>query len=715
MNEIANKAAYYARIAKYSLDEFTRIYLGAKDTAPTTDNEGQPLQEGALYFNTVSKILFVWDGTNWLSIYDDEIYLGGFSVAPTLNNQGLPLQIGNLYWNTGSNNLWAYNGTTWLKTNFNETTPFLSTGSTTARTLANRFADVFNVKDFGAVGDYNPSTGIGADDTAAIQTALDSAAASPHGAGIYFPRGIYKITNTIQVKSNYTGFFCDAFGSAGIQLTNFSVPCAVLVKNPASGNGIFAFSMQNIVINRSPSSTLQKGIILEACSNTHISDIEIGGFPTGMEIRGGVNCHYTAIRLNDFGSTNTDSTGLLEINASTYVPSPVFFTHMFANSMIAGSAYSIKITAGDYFGFVNCYLGAGREGDVLIDAGTLYGAYDAQFDNCYFDHSLPGLNMTGAAVEVRGGNSQGIKLTDCKFNPWGVGLKIDQPIYTIIQVTGCLFNRCNKAIEMTSNANAASLAFTGNKLNGCGMYTGNSNIIDIKDCGQITITGNDITSNYADWDFFGQLPGVKKIIGIGAGATIDNVSIVGNVMQGFAFGGVSFVDFENLGTVGRLAVTGNTSNNATNTIVGSIIGNQENANPLSLDWYEEGVFTPILSFNSGSTLITFSDRQGNFTRIGNRVVFDIYIALTSKGTSTGAVGIGGIPFPLAPSATARANASVSIQRIDGIGTANVDAVFPSTAGMKLVYINGTGDPVDLTDANFRNNTQFWISGTYQVA
>jgi hypothetical protein len=583
----------------------------------------------------------------------------------------------------------------------------LATGSTTARSLANRFDDVLNVKDFGAKGD-----GV-TDDYAAIQSALDSIINGTKTA-VYFPQGHYKISNTLRVKTSYTGLFCDTFSSALIELTNYSVEAAIIVRNPVPG-AIFAFSMFRLYISRGASSTLQKGIILEACSNTHISDIEIGGFPTGMEIRGGVNCHYTAIRLSDFGSTNTDSTGLLEINASTYVPSPVFFTHMFANSMIAGSAYSIKITAGDYFGFVNCYLGAGREGDVLIDAGTLYGAYDAQFDNCYFDHSLPGLNMTGAAVEVRGGNSQGIKLTDCKFNPWGVGLKIDHAYYPSIQVTGNLFNGCNKAIEMTSASTATSLTFTGNKLNGCGMYTGNSNIIDIKDCGQITITGNDITSNYADWVAGGSLPGTKKIIGIASGATIDNVSIVGNVIQGFSFGGVSFVDFENLGTVGRLAMTGNTSNNATNTIVGSIIGNQENANPLSLDWYQEGQFTPVLTFGSGSTGITFSDRQGNFTRIGNRVVFDIYIVLTSKGSSTGIVGIGGIPFPLAPSATARANASVSIQRIDGIGTANVDAVFPSTAGMKLVWIDGTGDPVDLTDANFRNNTQFWISGTYQVA
>jgi len=57
-----------------------------------------------------------------------------------------------------------------------------ATGSTTARSLANRFADVVNVKDFGAVGD-----GV-ADDTAAIQAAINSLSS---GGSAFFPRGVY--------------------------------------------------------------------------------------------------------------------------------------------------------------------------------------------------------------------------------------------------------------------------------------------------------------------------------------------------------------------------------------------------------------------------------------------------------------------------------------------------------------------------------------------
>jgi len=48
-----------------AVEEFEGLYLGAKSTPPTTDNQGNPLQTGALYFNTVSDTMFVWSGSSW--------------------------------------------------------------------------------------------------------------------------------------------------------------------------------------------------------------------------------------------------------------------------------------------------------------------------------------------------------------------------------------------------------------------------------------------------------------------------------------------------------------------------------------------------------------------------------------------------------------------------------------------------------------------------
>jgi hypothetical protein len=82
------------------------------------------------------------------------------------------------------------------KATSNVIAPITATGSTTARTLENRFADVVNVKDFGAVGN-----GV-ADDTAAIQAAINSVATT--GGDIFLPSGNYKTTSELLVANGDT-------------------------------------------------------------------------------------------------------------------------------------------------------------------------------------------------------------------------------------------------------------------------------------------------------------------------------------------------------------------------------------------------------------------------------------------------------------------------------------------------------------------------------
>jgi len=69
-----------------------------------------------------------------------------------------------------------------------ESSTVKATGSSADRTLGDRFADVVNVKDFGAVGD-----GV-TDDAGSIQAALDSLSS---GGELFFPSGVYKITSVV--------------------------------------------------------------------------------------------------------------------------------------------------------------------------------------------------------------------------------------------------------------------------------------------------------------------------------------------------------------------------------------------------------------------------------------------------------------------------------------------------------------------------------------
>ena len=63
----ASEAAKDAALA--ALDSFDDRYLGQKAADPTLDNDGNALVAGALYFNTTTDIMKVYDGSAWLAAY----------------------------------------------------------------------------------------------------------------------------------------------------------------------------------------------------------------------------------------------------------------------------------------------------------------------------------------------------------------------------------------------------------------------------------------------------------------------------------------------------------------------------------------------------------------------------------------------------------------------------------------------------------------------
>ena len=62
----AVSAAASAASAAASYDSFDDRYLGAKSSAPATDNDGNALVTGALYYNTTTGKMNVWDGGTWI-------------------------------------------------------------------------------------------------------------------------------------------------------------------------------------------------------------------------------------------------------------------------------------------------------------------------------------------------------------------------------------------------------------------------------------------------------------------------------------------------------------------------------------------------------------------------------------------------------------------------------------------------------------------------
>lgn len=64
-------------------------------------------------------------------------------------------------------------------------------------------SDAFNVKDYGAMGNYSPIDGSGNDDTLAIQAAIDASTGAPRV--IYFPAGQYKVLGSLNLTGGGPG------------------------------------------------------------------------------------------------------------------------------------------------------------------------------------------------------------------------------------------------------------------------------------------------------------------------------------------------------------------------------------------------------------------------------------------------------------------------------------------------------------------------------
>lgn len=81
------KSSDSATLALDALDEFTDLYLGAKATEPTLDNDGDALQDGALYFNTTSSTMFVYDlsTTTWLGVSGEGFLVAANNLSDLVN------------------------------------------------------------------------------------------------------------------------------------------------------------------------------------------------------------------------------------------------------------------------------------------------------------------------------------------------------------------------------------------------------------------------------------------------------------------------------------------------------------------------------------------------------------------------------------------------------------------------------------------------------
>lgn len=134
----------------------------------------------------------------------------------------------------------------------------------------------------------------------------------------------------------------------------------------------------------------------------------------------------------------------------------------------------------------------------------------------------------------------------------------------------------------------------------------------------------------------------------------------------------------------------------------------------TLDDYEEGTWTPVLTFGGSSTGITYdtSDR-GNYTKVGNIVTVFVRMVLTSKGSASGSALVTGLPFT---SKGGQFVTGCSLAGFNNLTFANqlIMQIGENTTEVQIFEVTEAGSRTDITNSDFANNTRLSWSATYLV-
>jgi len=140
-----------------------------------------------------------------------------------------------------------------------------------------------------------------------------------------------------------------------------------------------------------------------------------------------------------------------------------------------------------------------------------------------------------------------------------------------------------------------------------------------------------------------------------------------------------------------------------------------------LNDYEEGTWTPVLSFQTpGDLSVAYTTQVGTYTKIGNRVILQGFVFTSSftHTTASGFLRINGIPFNGSSAANRQNFGSLTFGGITRTGY--TDFVVSIEAGLNnsvIIYASASAvNPVfiNATDAASGSNKSIRFTMTYEV-
>ena len=131
----------------------------------------------------------------------------------------------------------------------------------------------------------------------------------------------------------------------------------------------------------------------------------------------------------------------------------------------------------------------------------------------------------------------------------------------------------------------------------------------------------------------------------------------------------------------------------------------------TLDDYEEGTWTPGITFSGAAVGMTYTTQIGSYQKIGNRVTVNFWINLSAKGSSTGSALVTGLPFVSRNNADSYSAPALRPQNMTYTGTPT-GVTGLGTTTMQLQQLTEAGTNSGMTETNFTDTTNLVGSLSY---
>lgn len=517
----------------------------------------------------------------------------------------------------------------------------------------------------------------------AFQNAIDRAAGSP----IVGPGGFYTIDAELLISTSGGGIKSTDGIYIDIKQSTDGLSCLkISPASPESGATLSGNVLDNVRFVRSSSTADQINLKLHSIKSPKINNISSLGSHTAIEMLGCSNIQGSSWLLFSGGGNITRSVGSsliivdgYPLTAGGYTP---FWTSNITNLIMSGNFvtdHCFNISTCDGLQINNGYLASPFVSHFNLEPSSDgKGIGKLLVNNFYFD----GINTTDGSLHAITSPTSSFSNTfvaDVAFNSCSMSnftndvIKVERNFTNVTFNGGTISNAQGWGVNYTGS-NGGSIKLSGQSLLNLGI-DGASGGINSVGGGRLIVSGTD----------FRGIPNAHAIKTNGLSA----VTLTGNMFATVA----SALDDTNST---KYKSVGNIS--TTETLIDTVDD-------------DTGTFNPSLQFGGGQVGVTYGTREGVYTTVGKLVFFTIKLILTSKGSSTGALAITGLPF----NADDDTAVSLDLRTITaGSGDSYLSAALASASATVVIFSiasNGFRDFFDNTD--IKDDSQIRISGTYR--